>query len=37
MGNCELDSSGCGQIPVAGYCEHGNEPPSFMKQEKFID
>jgi hypothetical protein len=26
MGSCELDSSESGQEPVAGCCEHGNEP-----------
>jgi hypothetical protein len=26
-----LDSSGSGQSPVVGFCEHGNEPLGFMK------
>jgi hypothetical protein len=26
VGKCGLDSSGSGQEPVAGCCEHGNDP-----------
>jgi len=26
VGGCELDASGLGQGPVAGFCEGGNEP-----------
>jgi hypothetical protein len=28
---CGLDSSGLGQGPVAGSCEHGNEPSDPIK------
>jgi len=28
-----LDSSGSGQVPVAGSCGHGNEPPNSIKGE----
>jgi hypothetical protein len=30
-GRCGLDASGSGQRPVAGFCEHGNEPSGFIK------
>jgi hypothetical protein len=26
-----LDSSGLGEKPVAGFCEHSNEPSGFIK------
>jgi hypothetical protein len=26
VGSCGLDSSGTGEGPVVGSCEHGNEP-----------
>jgi hypothetical protein len=32
-----LDSSGSGQGPVAGSCEHGNEPSGFIKGREFLD
>jgi hypothetical protein len=32
-----LDSSGSGQGPVAGSCEHGNEISVSMKDGKFLD
>jgi len=28
--DCGLDSTGSGQGPVAGCCEHGNEPSGFI-------
>jgi hypothetical protein len=28
----ELDSAGSGQDPVAGFCEHGNEPSGSIKK-----
>jgi len=27
-----LNSSGSGQVPVAGFCEHGNESSSSIKK-----
>jgi hypothetical protein len=33
---CGLDSSGSGQGPVAGSCEHGNEPLGSIKGEEFL-
>jgi hypothetical protein len=32
-----LDSSGSGQGPVAGCCEHGNEPSGSIKGGEFLD
>jgi hypothetical protein len=32
---CGLDSSGSGQGPVTGSCEHGNEPSNCIKGGKF--
>jgi hypothetical protein len=32
-----LDSTGSGQDPVTCACEHGNEPPDFIKGEVFLD
>jgi hypothetical protein len=31
MGDCGLDSYGIGQEAVAGCCEHGTEPPNYIK------
>jgi hypothetical protein len=28
---CGLDSTGCGQCSVTGFCEHGNGPSSSIK------
>jgi hypothetical protein len=28
----KLDSAGSGYDPVAGFCEHGNEPSGFIKK-----
>jgi hypothetical protein len=36
-GRCELDVSGSEQEPVAGSCEHGNEPSSSMKGRELVD
>jgi hypothetical protein len=35
--DCGLDSSGSGQGPVAGSCEHSNEPSGFVKGKEFLD
>jgi hypothetical protein len=32
---CGVDLGGSGEDPVAGYWEHGNEPP--IKGEEFLD
>jgi hypothetical protein len=32
-----LNVSGSGQGPVAGLCEHGNEPPRSIKGGEFLD
>jgi hypothetical protein len=32
-----LNSSGSGYGPLAGFCEHGNEPSGSMKDGTFID
>jgi hypothetical protein len=37
VGRCELDASGSGQGPVAGCCEHGNEPSGSIKGGEFLD
>jgi len=37
VGKYGLDSSGSGQVPLAGSCEHGNELPGSMKGGGFID
>jgi hypothetical protein len=34
---CGLDWSGSGQEPVAGSCEHGNEPSGSEKGGEFLD
>jgi len=34
---CGLDSSNSGKGPIAGYCEHSNEPPGSVKSGKFVD
>jgi hypothetical protein len=31
VGRCGLDASGSGPRPVAGSCEHGNEPSGSIK------
>jgi hypothetical protein len=37
VGECELESSGAGKGPVAGPCEHGNEPSGSIKGGEFLD
>jgi hypothetical protein len=37
VGSCGLDSSGKGQGPVAGFCEHGTERSGSIDGERFID
>jgi len=37
VGRCKLDTAGSGQGPVAGSCEHGNEPSGFIKGREFLD
>jgi hypothetical protein len=34
---CELDSSGSGQRPLAGNCEHSDEPLGSIKDKEFFD
>jgi hypothetical protein len=34
---CGLDSLGSEQGPVAGFCEHGNEPSGSIKGREFLD
>jgi hypothetical protein len=36
-GKCGLDSSGSGQGPVEGSCEHDNERLGSIKSEKFLE
>jgi hypothetical protein len=36
VGEYELDSSGLGWGPVAGLCEHGNEPSGSIKGGEFF-
>jgi hypothetical protein len=31
-----LDSAGSGQGPVAGFCEHGDEPSGSIKKAEFF-
>jgi hypothetical protein len=35
MGECGVDSSGSGQAPLAGSCEHGNGPFGSIKCGEF--
>jgi len=34
---CELNSSGSGEVPVTGPCEHGKEPSGSVKGGEFVD
>jgi hypothetical protein len=34
---CELDSSGSGQGPVVGSCEHDSEPSGSVKGGEFLN
>jgi hypothetical protein len=36
VGRFGMDASGSGHRPVAGSCEYGNEPSSFIKGEEFL-
>jgi hypothetical protein len=37
QGNCGLNASGSGFQPVAGCCEHSNEPSGCIKGREFLD
>jgi hypothetical protein len=37
MGKCGLDSSDSVQGPVAGSCEHGNDPSGSIKDGVFLE
>jgi hypothetical protein len=37
VGGSGLDSSGSEWGPVAGSCEHGNEPSGSIKGREFLD
>jgi hypothetical protein len=37
VGRCVLDATGSGERPVAGFCEHGDEPSGFIKCGEFLD
>jgi hypothetical protein len=37
VGGCGLDTSGSGLGPVAGSCEHDNEPSVFIRVGEFLD
>jgi hypothetical protein len=34
---CGLDACGLGKGPVAGCCEHGNEPSDSIKGREFLE
>jgi hypothetical protein len=34
---CGLDSSGSGQGPLVGSCEHGNKPSDSTERGEFLD
>jgi len=36
VGRCGLDSSGSGEGPVTGFCQHGNEPSVSLKGGNFL-
>jgi hypothetical protein len=36
VARCGLDTSGSRQGPVAGSCEHGNEPSASIKTGNFL-
>jgi hypothetical protein len=31
-----LDSAGSGEVPLAGFCEHSNEPSGFIKKAGYF-
>jgi hypothetical protein len=37
VGSYRLNSSGSGEGPVTGSCEHGNEPSGSIKGGEFLD
>jgi hypothetical protein len=37
VGIFRVDASGSGEVPVAGLCEHGNEPSDSVKGMEFLD
>jgi len=37
VGECGLDASGSGWGPVAGSCEHGNEPSGSIEGGEFVN
>jgi len=37
MERCKLNASGLGQGPMAGSCEHSNEPSSSIKGGECLD
>jgi hypothetical protein len=37
MGTCGSDAFDLGKRPLAGSCEHGNEPLDSVKVGKFLD
>jgi hypothetical protein len=37
VGGCGLDASSSGWGPMAGSCEHGNEPSSSIKGREILD
>jgi hypothetical protein len=37
VGWCGLDACSSGSGPVAGCCEHGNEPSGSIKGGEFVD
>jgi hypothetical protein len=37
VGGCGLDSSVPGEVPLTGFCEHGNEPSGSTKGGEFLD
>jgi hypothetical protein len=37
MRGCGLESSGSGKGPMAGSCEHGDEPSGFIKWREFLE
>lgn len=37
MGKCEVEYSASGYEQMAGFCNHGNEPYSYITCGKFLD
>jgi hypothetical protein len=36
MGRCGLEAFGSRESPVAGPCDHGNEPSVSIKRDEFL-